>query len=150
MTQGRGNGGRTGIAGSASVEMEKVSTGENVPLPADDEGLLIAKIFGSDNSGTDQELSVASSGELRVQGLKNQTGIISGQNTGGGSLASNTIPRGRTVRVQALTGNSAPVEVDGSFELVAGQAVDLAVTNTDQISYTVSNSGDGVCFIVEG
>jgi len=78
----------------------------------------------------------------------NESGITSGTDTGGGTLPSNSVAPGRTVRVQALAANGSTVEVDGNFELAAGQAVDLAVTNTDKISYTAA-SGDGVCFIVE-
>jgi len=58
------------------------------------------------------------------------------------------VPDGRTVRVQALTNNGAPIQVDGNFELVPGQAVDLGVDDISKISYT-ANAGDGVCFIVE-
>jgi hypothetical protein len=78
----------------------------------------------------------------------NSTGITTGQDTGGGTLPSNSVDPGRSVRVQALSGNSGLVEVNGDFELAAGQAVDLQVTNTDKISYTAASS-DGVCFIVE-
>jgi len=156
MSSGRGKGGRTGIAGNVNVALEK-SDGTNTPLPADDEGLLIAKVFGQDNNGNDNALSTDSKGRLtvkqssdlrNVEELQNETGVISGQDTGGGSLPSNPVPDGRTVRVQALQGNGAPIKVDGNFELVAGQAVDLGVTNTDKISYTAAST-DGVCFIVE-
>jgi len=248
MSSGRGKGGRTGIAGNVNVALEK-SDGTNTPLPADDEGLLIAKLFGEDNNGNDNPISTDSKGRLTVkqsdsnriiQGedsggsvqpvatdsagrikvkdiqfdgtvdigdlqilddqeqiihpategtlstietntsglatettlstietntnglfepsdftedrnvreLQNETGLTSGTDTGGGSLPSNTVPDGRTVRVQALTNNGAPIQVDGNFELVAGQAVDLGVDNTDKISYT-ADAGDGVCFIVE-
>lgn len=83
-----------------------------------------------------------------VRELQNQTGVVSGQNTGGGTLASNPVPDGRKVRVQALAANGSTIKVDSNFELAAGQAVNLAVTNTDKISYT-ANAGDGVCYIVE-
>ena len=86
--------------------------------------------------------------DRNVRELQNETGVTSGQDTGGGSLPGNTVPDGRTVRVQALQNNGAPIQIDGNFELVAGQAVDLGVENTDKISYTAS-SGDGICFIVE-
>lgn len=86
--------------------------------------------------------------DRNVRELQNETGVTSGQDTGGGSLPSNAVPDGRTVRVQALQGNGAKIEIDGNFELVAGQAVDLAVDDTNKISYT-ANAGDGVCFIVE-
>jgi hypothetical protein len=197
MSSGRGKGGRTGIAGNVNVALEK-EDGTNTPLPADDEGLLIAKVFGQDNNGNDNPLSVDSKGRLtvkqpinpategtlstietntdglaqestlstietntdglfeasdftedrNVRELQNETGIISGQDTGGGSLPSNAVPDGKTIRVQALQGNGAKIEIDGNFELVAGQAVDLAVDNTDKISYT-AGTGDGICFIVE-
>jgi len=166
MSEGRGQGGPRGIAGAVNVALEKEGSGENTPLPADDEGLLIAKVFGEDNDGNDNPLSTDSKGRLtvkqrsdlfessdftedrNVRELQNETGVVSGQDTGGGSLPSNSVPDGRTVRVQALQGNGATVEVDGNFELVPGQAVDLGVDNTDKISYT-ANAGDGVCFIVE-
>jgi len=232
MSSGRGKGGRTGIAGNVNVALEK-EDGTNTPLPADDEGLLIAKLFGEDNNGNDNPISTDSKGRLKVkqsdsnrliQGedgggdvqpvatdsagrlkvkdvqfdgtvdigdlqilnsseqkidpategtlstietntnglfeasdftenrnvreLQNETGVTSGTDTGGGSLPSNPVPDGRTVRVQALQGNGSKIEIDGNFELVSGQAVDLAVDNSDKISYT-ADAGDGVCFIVE-
>jgi len=156
MSGNRGKGGRTGIAGNVNVALEK-SDGTNTPLPADDEGLLIAKVFGQDNNGNDNPLSTDSKGRLtvkqsselrNVEELQNESGVTSGQDTGGGSLPSNSVPDGRTVRVQALQGNGANIEVDGNFELVPGQAVDLGVDDTSKISYT-ADAGDGVCFIVE-
>jgi len=251
MSSGRGKGGRTGIAGNVNVALEK-EDGTNTPLPADDEGLLIAKLFGEDNNGNDNAVSTDSKGRLTVkqsdsnrliQGedgggdvqpvatdsagrlkvkdvqfdgtvnigdlqvlnsseqkidpategtlstietntnelfeasdftetrtitqnnaglfessdftedrnvreLQNETGVTSGQDTGGGSLQNNSVPDGSSVRVQALQGNGATIQIDGNFELVPGQAVDLGVNDTSKISYT-ANAGDGVCFIVE-
>lgn len=185
MTRGRGSGGRTGIAGSASVEMEKIDTGESVPLPADNEGLLISKMVGEDSDGNNVRIATDSAGRLKVKDVQfdgtvdigdlqlldtseqkidpatdsslqdirdrlgNETGISTGRNTGGGELADLTIPEGKTIRVQALAGNSGIVEINGDFELQPGQGVDLGVDNAQQISYT-ADSGDGVCFIVEG
>jgi len=78
----------------------------------------------------------------------NESGVTSGTDTGGGTLPSNSVAPGRSVRVQAQPGNSSNISVNGDFQLQPGQGLDLAVTNTDKISYTAS-SGDGVEFIVE-
>lgn len=150
MGQNNSSRGRSGISGSASVEVERIDTGQTAPLISDSDDLLLTKIVGEDGSGDFTRLSVDSQGELRVQGLKNQTGITTGRDSGGGALPSLSIPRGRSVRIQALSGNSALIRINSDFELAAGQGVDLAVTDLSQISYTVTNSGDGVCFIVEG
>lgn len=148
MSKNNSSRGRTGISGSASVEVERIDTGSTAPLVSDSDELLLAKIVGEDGSGDFQRIAVNQDGQLEVSELQNQTGIVTGQDTGGGVLASNPIPDGRTVRVQALQANSSTIEVEGDFELAPGQAVDLAVDDTSKISYT-ANAGDGVCFIVE-
>lgn len=210
MSNKRGQAGRIGISGNASVSMEKIAgenAGEPVPLPADEnDNLLLAKMVGEDDNGDFQRVATDQNGRIKVKDvqfdgtvdigdlqvmnkseekinpategtvstlltestftatdfftpgdftesrnvreLQNESSVTSGTDSGGGSLPSNAVPDGRTVRVQALQGNGATIQVDGNFELVPGQAIDLAVDNTDKISYTAS-AGDGVCFIVE-
>ena len=148
MSKNNSSRGRTGISGSASVEVERIDTGSTAPLVSDSDELLLAKIVGEDGSGDFRRIAVDSAGELQVQGLKNHGGITAGEDTGGGQLPSNPIPRGRTVRVQAKPGNGATVSIEGNFQLQPGQAVDLGGNNTDKISYTAA-AGDGVEFIVE-
>lgn len=86
--------------------------------------------------------------DRNVRELQNHSGVHSGQDIGGGTLASNPVPDDQKVRVQALAGNGSIIQIDGSFQLQPGQAVDLQVNDLDKISYN-ANSGDGICFIVE-
>lgn len=120
-------------------------------LETDGNGLLQAVIeSGSiDVSNVGDFFQASDFTEARnVRELQNETGVASGQDTGGGSLSTQDVPDGSHVRVQALQGNDSIVQVDGNFELVAGQAVNLGVDDVSKISYT-ANAGEGVCWIVE-
>jgi len=202
MSKNNSSRGRTGISGSASVEVERIDTGSTAPLVSDSDELLLAKIVGEDGSGDFQRIAVDQDGKLElsasdinigdvnlldsndtitdpategtlsaietntsglfepsdftearnVRELQNETGVIAGDvtdDTTGSSLPSNSIPDGRTVRVQADPGNSASLLVSGSFSLQPGQGLDLGVDDTSKISFTAQSSGDELEFIVE-
>ena len=74
-------------------------------------------------------------------------------------LPSNAVPQGFPVIVKALAANSGKVhgaktqaiaQVDATaYELAAGEAVGLLVSNTNKIWVDANTSGEGVTFTVE-
>lgn len=117
MSSGRGKGGRTGIAGNVNVALEK-SDGTNTPLPADDEGLLIAKLFGEDNNGNDNAVSTDSKGRLTVK-QSDSNRIIQGEDSGGSVQPVATDSAGR-LKVK-------DVQFDGTVDIG-----DLQILNTSE------------------
>jgi len=117
MSSGRGKGGRTGIAGNVNVALEK-SDGTNTPLPADDEGLLIAKLFGEDNDGNDNAISTDSKGRLTVK-QSDSNRIIQGEDSGGSVQPVATDSAGR-IKVK-------DVQFDGTVDIG-----DLQILNTSE------------------
>jgi len=118
MSSGRGKGGRTGIAGNVNVALEK-SDGTNTPLPADDEGLLIAKLFGEDNNGNDNAVSTDSKGRLTVK-QSDSNRLIQGEDSGGSVQPVATDSAGR-LKVK-------DVQFDGTVDIG-----DLQVMNTSEV-----------------
>lgn len=117
MSSGRGKGGRTGIAGNVNVALEK-EDGTNTPLPADDEGLLIAKLFGEDNNGNDNAVSTDSKGRLTVK-QSDSNRLIQGEDSGGSVQPVATDSAGR-LKVK-------DVQFDGTVDIG-----DLQVLNTSE------------------
>lgn len=74
MSSKRGQAGRVGISGSASVSMEKIAgedAGDPVPLPADEnDDLLLAKMVGEDDNGDFQRVATDSNGRIKVKDVQ--------------------------------------------------------------------------------
>lgn len=74
MSNKRGQAGRIGISGNASVSMEKIAgenEGDPVPLPADEkDNLLLAKMVGEDSDGNFQRVATDSSGRIKVKDVQ--------------------------------------------------------------------------------
>ena len=74
MSNKRGQAGRIGISGSASVSMEKIAgenQGDPVPLPADEkDNLLLAKMVGEDDNGDFQRVATDSNGRIKVKDVQ--------------------------------------------------------------------------------
>ena len=85
-----------------------------------------------------------------VRELQNENNVISGADSSGGSLPSNSVPDGKAVSVKARYGNNGYVRINGDYTLLEGDSVELQVSNTSDISYTQENGTETVEFIVEG
>jgi hypothetical protein len=74
MSNKRGQAGRIGISGNASVSMEKIAgenEGDPVPLPADEnDNLLLAKMVGEDDNGDFQRVATDQNGRIKVKDVQ--------------------------------------------------------------------------------
>lgn len=114
----------------------------------------------------DAGVNVQNQPTVNVAEAQNEANIAHGQDTvttagtpeqlnGGISQA---VPDGHAVTVKALNANTDLVYVGDKdnnpssstgFELAAGEAISLAVTDVSEIEIDVDTNGEGVCWIVE-
>lgn len=136
------------------TEIEDKDT--NVAAPASDERLELVRTL-LDSMDTDLS-AIKTDADATAAANANKDSITTFDHTTSGTqaeaLASNAVPDGTKVLVQAKSDNSGSVYVGNSttqvIELSADQSITLEVSNTDLVHVQTPTAGDGVNVLFEG